>query len=63
MSCPLSLSSHRRHLEPTTTTRPSFTSTAINMVLASLHRHCGQAAHWRWGSGALALDRDSGSSA
>ena len=50
MSCPRSVSSHPGHLEPTTM-KPNFTctSTVINMVLASLHHHCGQAACWALG--------------
>nr|XP_020736707.1 zinc finger protein GLI4 isoform X1 [Odocoileus virginianus texanus] len=50
MSCPRSVSSHPGHLEPTTM-KPNFTSTStvINMVLASLHHHCGQAACWALG--------------
>lgn len=50
MSCPRSVSSHPGHLEPTTM-KPNFTSTStvINMVLASLHHHRGQAACWALG--------------
>lgn len=48
MSCPRSVSSHPGHLEPTTM-KPNFTSTVINMVLGSLHHHCGQAACWALG--------------
>ncbi|XP_064332837.1 zinc finger protein GLI4 isoform X1 [Camelus dromedarius] len=40
MSCPPSVSSHRGHLEPTTTTRPSFTSTVINMASPAAALRC-----------------------